>query len=105
MKYDGVVEVDNEGFKTRIESYFVALNRTGEINDTKMLLVNPMSALILYSLKIITVEQFKAARERSSGYFDLPTTGLGEDLPMRIAHHPRNMLIAADHNGYPVSSY
>ena len=100
--YQEDVQVQGGAFVSSIEKYLNAADRVGALDNAKMLLVKPMAALVLYSLDIIPVERFQEVTERSSGYFDIPSSELSDTMPIRVAQHPGTTLIVVDERGYPV---
>lgn len=84
------------------EKYLNAVERDGAMERSKMLLMRPTVALVLYSIGIVTVEHFREVRERSSAYFDLPANDWSRGLAIRVAQKPEKDLIVVDERGYPV---
>jgi hypothetical protein len=100
--YDKDVQVQAEAFIVSIKEHMEAVERTGELHRAKMMLIKPIAALVLFSLDIISVEHFREVKERSSGYFDIPTSGLSDTMPIRVAQHADKNFIVTDERGYPI---
>lgn len=100
--YNGELPIDENEFLEDIERYLTDIEAMGEIEQVKLLVVSPVAALALHATGVLKPEYFNLATERSSAYFDIPTSEFGDSFVLRVAQNPENPVTATDHRGYPI---